>query len=1323
MLVLCTALIAPYFIDWSTYRTEIERYGSRLVGRDVKIEGPVRFQILPTPVMSISDFRIANVEGGSAESFLAAKKLEVRVALSPLLKGEIEVESLLFDGATVELERVNGAGSNWDLSPKMGWAAFLSAEDIGVNSAMVTNSVVVFRDGTRGGVARLENVDLEVSAVSLAGPYRIRGTVRHEEKLLFATVQTGRRLPSGDMRVSVTLEPDGEYKPVYGFDGKFVNVGGDARIEGKVRIRRDLPPLAEDSEPLDTAEIGLPFAFKSNVRASFSEIVLDKIEFLIDQAQPASLITGEMRLGLDKVLRLDVGLDARHIDFDRLAERGGLTPDDFAPSLALVESVTELVEAAPDDLRGTMRLTASALTIGGETVKDAQLNAEVAGKSLKVSRIAGVLPGRSRLELSDLEFAVRGGVAGFEGDLKLASRDTRGFMKWALPATQQMLLDAPRAFKGVSELNGRIAVDTRSLGVRQAAFVVDGTRAAGALLVVPGKQPEFFGNIVLDTIDFDRYLPKASPDERASGVVDPFAVLLAGLDPQALTQFNGRFVLEAGAIRRWGLTGEKLRASIEIRNGGLILKDARVEDFHGADIDLAAGVFWENGVPRGQMSATLNARRLLNLVDIPVFSRFLPPDVEPVSNVLGKAGTATVQIELHSASDDGLDELSGSLKGLLGGVNVNITSEFSGDVSAFHKGRLKFAGTTASADAAALLKLIGLETDTVPSAPAGPGEVNFSLIGTPAEGMNIVVEADFFDTQFDVRGLVTETEKELSTQTEIIVTSDDGLRLVRALRLLPAGALTQPIAVDVKGLVSVSGDEIVVTGLGGKIAGIPIGLDGTANISGARPKLFGNLTIAQIDVPWVVARALSMPVTPRDQTAVPWSADPFGFEVLQSIDLNLAVRAGEVTLVGDTIASQLRAEITLAEGGVHVEHLEAGVADGKFSAEARLDNDSGQLSLAADFALNDAEFASTLATADGATPLKGRYTLTGNLSGAGRSPIGLISSLTGAGRLHSKNAVLDGVNPDAFSKALLKASKPEELDGLISDVLVDGQMMMSGFDSAYDINNGIVRFARSGFDAPSADGDVKGVIDLPAWRLATDWKIALKSYPSAPALTVVLAGAVSQPARSYNTTALRSFLTVKGLTEGVQQLEKMQREENERIKQLDEMERKAKLSDARHEEEQIGAVEPGLLVPLMREPELLRDKDAAVAEDEKLVRTTTGADPVVRSVEEESTPTLTGTIAVPQPELPRLQLKPGTAPTNTDPLQVDQVPLQPLPSQDAPNADDVDADIFAQDLLAPVEDDTLDEENEQGPTDISPRERTTGSQDTLFSDDPSSWRK
>src|SRR5690606_41908028 len=54
-----SALVGPYFIDWTSYRTDFEREAGTLLGREVKVNGKAQARLLPFPSVTFSDVSIA----------------------------------------------------------------------------------------------------------------------------------------------------------------------------------------------------------------------------------------------------------------------------------------------------------------------------------------------------------------------------------------------------------------------------------------------------------------------------------------------------------------------------------------------------------------------------------------------------------------------------------------------------------------------------------------------------------------------------------------------------------------------------------------------------------------------------------------------------------------------------------------------------------------------------------------------------------------------------------------------------------------------------------------------------------------------------------------------------------------------------------------------------------------------------------------------------------------------------------------------------------------------------------------------------------------
>jgi len=53
ILAVAAAFIAPFIIDWGSYRTAIEDYGTKMTGRQVTVSGDISGRLFPWPKLTI----------------------------------------------------------------------------------------------------------------------------------------------------------------------------------------------------------------------------------------------------------------------------------------------------------------------------------------------------------------------------------------------------------------------------------------------------------------------------------------------------------------------------------------------------------------------------------------------------------------------------------------------------------------------------------------------------------------------------------------------------------------------------------------------------------------------------------------------------------------------------------------------------------------------------------------------------------------------------------------------------------------------------------------------------------------------------------------------------------------------------------------------------------------------------------------------------------------------------------------------------------------------------------------------------------------------
>ena len=94
LLVVDAILVIPSLIDWNTYKAEIAQRIGDATGRAVTLDGDIDLALLPRPTLSVTGARLANLPGASEPDMVRLRKLDVRIAFMPLLRGHIQV----FDG-------------------------------------------------------------------------------------------------------------------------------------------------------------------------------------------------------------------------------------------------------------------------------------------------------------------------------------------------------------------------------------------------------------------------------------------------------------------------------------------------------------------------------------------------------------------------------------------------------------------------------------------------------------------------------------------------------------------------------------------------------------------------------------------------------------------------------------------------------------------------------------------------------------------------------------------------------------------------------------------------------------------------------------------------------------------------------------------------------------------------------------------------------------------------------------------------------------------------------------------------------------------------
>ncbi len=371
VLTLLAALIGPGFVDWRSYRHEFERRLSGALGVETRIGGSIGVRILPSPRLTLQDVRIG--EPGGATSSATIEKLSFELALTALARGEVLLSDAAADGATLSL--VSDEAGGLLLPPRRG--AGLPPQT-GIERLSLSRSAVVWSEPGKSPLT-FAPVSAELSAVSLAGPWRLDGEIAGTSVRLAtgemgadgrvrakATV-TGEETQLGfDGSVQLPLGPEG-VRPV--LDGGFtLSPGGAFSLSGRVSggsRQLDITTLAVDiaggAARLEGEGQFLPAAGTGSVALRARRLDGD-----------ALLVALSERAGFERALQglpasLDIALDLEQLvwrgeDFSAAALRGMLTATGLRDVSASVRVAGALIGASgaldQDGARGKLNLKA-----------------------------------------------------------------------------------------------------------------------------------------------------------------------------------------------------------------------------------------------------------------------------------------------------------------------------------------------------------------------------------------------------------------------------------------------------------------------------------------------------------------------------------------------------------------------------------------------------------------------------------------------------------------------------------------------------------------------------------------------------------------------------------------------------------------------------------------------------------------------------------------------------------------------------------------------------------------------------------------------------
>ena len=251
-LLVVVLLVVPYLLNLDTYRTTLVDELKKSTGREVEIE-KLRLRLLPSLGVTVVNLRVKNPPGFPAGDTLGVERIDVGLALGPLLRRQIEVTSVSVKAVQVNLLANERGQTNYELPPEpkppargrkapspeeapvtLGRIDTVALEDATVSSGTFwTRDKVVHSGWAASGInvkahgfdfsdpqwlrkmsAQVDLSTIEITSPSLKQPLRFSdGAVEVKEN----TVSGDYALALGELRASGTMKVADLARPVADF--------------------------------------------------------------------------------------------------------------------------------------------------------------------------------------------------------------------------------------------------------------------------------------------------------------------------------------------------------------------------------------------------------------------------------------------------------------------------------------------------------------------------------------------------------------------------------------------------------------------------------------------------------------------------------------------------------------------------------------------------------------------------------------------------------------------------------------------------------------------------------------------------------------------------------------------------------------------------------------------------------------------------------------------------------------------------------------------------------------------------------------------------
>ncbi|MET1027962.1 MAG: AsmA family protein, partial [Dongiaceae bacterium] len=770
--IVAIALIVPMFINLNNYKGLIAEKAKQATGRDLVIDGDISLSLLPTPGVSISGVKFGNAPGATQPDMASLEKARVKIALLPLLSGNVQISEIVLTKPVILLEKLKDGSANWQIKPPAqpnatpaeatkatqdaaSQTATSAGMNVAVSGASIEDGTLIYRDDATGAEQKIENINVDLALDSLQGPFSASGGVTMQGAPFGFKVKLG-KMDQAPMPVDVTISASDAGASVSFVGQADLTAAADPQkpiVTGKLSGKGDsvakllaaLPGGDKNATPAPL--LAQPFSIDGEVTAGSATATVPALSLQLGDLTAKAAIAANY--AKDVAVQANVAIG--RIDLDKLLPaKATATKTEQQPAQTTTGPSTPAPSAAggfnlPSGIVVGVDATVQQIVYQGQSIDNTKLSAQLAKGQLTLKSLTAQLPGASGLGASGVLYADQGQPA-FAGGVNVNSSNLRAlidaFAKGAVDSVpgdrlRQLALSSKIGFKNqqidLTEINAKL--DQSTIQGSANVALPDGQQR---------KQMGFGAALTIDKLNLDGYLPRpgqkpagdqkaataapASTGDKAAAAANP----LKALAP--LADLNANLEVKIGALTMNQQQINGVHALVNIGGGGIDIKDISVSDFLGGRGTVTGKVTDLKGNPHFDTNFDITAKDAGSVFQMAGLGQQQPGKFGALTlngAAAGDGNDVTYDVKLGMAGAGAQGAAKGSASGLLAGGIPKINTNFDlkvRDLSAF----AALAGLPV--DAAKELGAVALNGTAQSGSDDLTYDVTLSAVGIGADG-------------------------------------------------------------------------------------------------------------------------------------------------------------------------------------------------------------------------------------------------------------------------------------------------------------------------------------------------------------------------------------------------------------------------------------------------------------------------------------------------------------------------------------------------------------------------------------------------------------